>query len=291
MPLAGYPSIFNLQEWLAWHARHGQAVTESGPQLRDRFWAYVRAHGGPDFSAQAAAAAPPIPTPAIPDSLTALLTQQAALPDLFNPQRHTGAAQGAAQLEGLGYADPGTATISEQHALNAQGQPGRDIRYFVFRGADGTLYRQAYLAVQNTGAQRGSLYTSGTADEQAAGKQRLDYNRQNILTGIDTGQTNLFNQEAAALAGLSGQYQTGLEQYQQNAPAAVQAQAPPPPLSAQPPIAPSQPSVVVAPMAPRAPAARPRQPRRSGAAGAVTTLLPRTPLRSRRPGPGIYHFH
>lgn len=230
MPLPGYPLVMTLAEWLAWHAGPGKSpVTETGQSLRDRYWNYVLSHGGPNLFERAAAAAPVTPTPPIPDSLTALLTQRAALPDIYNPQRHTIAAQGAATLEGQGFADPGTATITEQRARRADGTEGPDIKYFVFRGADGRLYRQAYMAVQNTGAQRGSLYTSGNADDVATGKQQLDYQRQNILTGVETGQNNLLAREAGDYSDITGKYQGGLEQWNTQAPATVASLAPPPP--------------------------------------------------------------
>jgi len=227
--------------YAAWLAANGRAGTAADAMIWKTTHGVALGLYNPDGT-PVGVVPPAIPTPPIPDSVTGILTQREALPDLYNPQRHTIAAGGAAQLEGQGYADPGTATISEQRAVGPGGVPGRDIRYFVFKGADGTLYRQAYLHVQNQGAQRGSLYTSGTADEQAAGKQRLDYSRQNILTGVDVGQTNLFNQQAGAYTDLTGRWQQGMEQYQRDAGALVQTQAPPPPIP--PPVAPKPPRSV-----------------------------------------------
>lgn len=225
MPIPGRPDVLTPVEFAVWMHAHGRPMTGQA------YWDY-RAGKGVPVPGAPVTPKPAIPTPPLPDSLTALLTQREALPDLYNPQRHTIAAGGAAQLEGLGYADPGTTRIDQATATDTAGNPGRDIRYFVFRGADGTLYRQAYLSTQNQGAQKGSLYTSGTADQQAADKQKLDYNRQNILTGVDTGQTNSLNAESGAFTGLTGQYQTGLEQYNANAPATVNNLAPPPPTPA-----------------------------------------------------------
>ncbi len=227
MPLAGYPNIASAAEFSTWMNHHGHKL--AGPAFRDAYWAYVKARGGPDFKLAWDQRQPKVAPPPIPDSVNALLTQQNALPDIYNPQRHTIAAGTSAQLEGQGYADPGTATITEQHATGPNGTQGPDIRYLVFQGTDGRLYRQAYLTVQNTGAQKGSLYTSGTADEEAQNKQHLDYQRQGIIQSGDTAQTTSLGNEQNQYTTLGNQYQSGVEAWQQAAPSVIANSAPPPP--------------------------------------------------------------
>lgn len=232
MPVDGLPGVLSVAEFNAWRVRHGKPPLVNDA-LRTAYWQYRANVGHPvpgsTYSVTPKIAQTAVTPPPIPDTVAALQQQRDLLYQQYNPQRHSIAAGTAATLEGQGYADSGTAKITEQRATNPDGTPaGNDVRYLVFRGADGRLYRQAYVSVQNTGAQHGSLYTSGTADEHALNRQRLDTNRQSIITSGDQQQTSSLANEANAYTNLDNQWRSGMDAWRQSATSAVQTAEPPP---------------------------------------------------------------
>ena len=202
---------------------------------------FVASQAPPPAAPEAPAPAPPVQAPIqpppLPPSLLNTLASMNALPGIFNPQRHTLAGEEAATLESQGYSDVGTTAITSEEAPGTPslppfpvlpGQevptlpaPEKDLRYHVYRGTDGRLYRQAYIDIRNVGAQHGSLFTSGTGDELRNAKQRLDFARQAILDAGEKAQTGSLSDELQKWSDLNAIYLQALGDYQSAAAQAI----------------------------------------------------------------------
>lgn len=220
-----------------WAKQHAQAPQPTLSQGRGASINYpVGSYGGPqavgtgggdgsdpnagttaDTSSAAAAtpaAVPLAPLPA-PPQLASIQAQISGLPDIYNPQRANAAYNTQASLEGQGYSDPGTARVSQQGAVDPQGNPlGRDVRYFVYKGADGYLYRQAYSSLQSKGAASGMLFGTGIGDQWNHTKQNYDYQRQQQINASDQTQQSTIGQEMQDAGNLQTSWNTALGDWQ-----------------------------------------------------------------------------
>jgi hypothetical protein len=143
------------------------------------------------------------PTPQNPflPQMGALAQQFLTLPQTYNPQRQGVAAGAASQLGQLGLVDfkPGQADYTTELAKSPEG----NVTYGVVTGPDGRAYLQAYSSTAHNSATRG-VYSGSQVDvQQEEAKRGLDIAKQNILTGVVTGQGTINANQLGTMGELS----------------------------------------------------------------------------------------
>lgn len=207
----GDPMPTSLDLLPAWIARH------YAPELRAGIYARL----APQVKARAAAprgttAPAPVPAPPAPVAPPVSYGQEAGIQSIqdrlnaqtgiYNPQRQALYTEGARGLTDQGYFDVATPGVTGTAADGS-------VSYGVTGSAEGRLFRDSRMGVQNAANARGAFYSSARRNAEALGQKQLSDARDAILRGLAANQDTITANQASSVTDLRGQLGTAQGDY------------------------------------------------------------------------------
>lgn len=186
--------------WKALHKKETAARTKAAAAKA------AAAYGATGATGPAAGPATPDPNQAAEDNLTAAMQ---ALPAQYNPQRLQDATLASSNLVNAGYFDAtsgattptGSGPAQTPLTLQANAMAHGDIVYNIVRGADGNLYRQAYMKIAHNNQSRGSSSDFQSRFDNQQMQTQLDAKREALLAKASQAQTSSLTAEGKTYTG------------------------------------------------------------------------------------------